>query len=547
MTQSSSSRKKVPEEVEKLLVDVTDVNRFIMSLDPRERRRFTKELKSWLAMIIVAQKSSGKQPDIQKIAEMLRLGFDKSHANEEIMLLMPADGKTVKTLLTCIQSMTILQHGLLIVTRSGLEIIVPFEVLSGLREKYGRIYETFRGLVGLEIVKKKIQKTPTYSKTILVTRKVKPLVSEVVNEEVKQLYHKYLPIDLYLYLLGIEPSVDSIYIMLPKLLPWFIVENEPIHCAVFEPPETGKTHTCIVMATVCNYYYTTEPPSKAFFIHDARKKTSESIVSMYEGIILDEAEKTMSKDAYDWEEFLAICMTGMEQGKWPRSKGEGITIEKMFTIVYQGNTLETGSTTSITDAFESETETKTDTRRMFIDMVRRYIKNLNVAGIASRLTYVTWRTQCNTITNYLLNRFAPTPILRGLWRLIQDNIDKVCTEIKPQVRHLIKKITGKELGTESRVFRHIYKITTLLHVLFRYPVTEDLVDKAIQFVKYGELDVTAIEELYETSETEKLEEKQVESLTTVEAEKEELQGKEKLLQKLKQYETEDKSEPPFLG
>ena len=528
---------KVPPEIDQILIDVTDVNKFIMSLDPDERRKFTKELKAWLAMLIVAHRSKGKEPDIQKLSQWLKLGFDKSYAQEEILLGLSASQKNEAIMLTIPQNITILQNGIRIMTRSGIEVYISAELLQKLKQKYGSALQCIKGLIALKVQKKVIQKVPGQQRTIIVATDVKPLVSETVDERVATLYRKYKPIDLYMMLLGIEPNPRTIRIMLPKLLYWFIVENEPIHCAIFEPPETGKTHIAIVMSTVCKFYYTTEPPSRAFFIHDARQKTSESIVSMFNGIILDEAEKTMPKDAQGWEEFLSMCMTGMEQGKWTRSKGYGQTIEKMFTVVLQGNTLETEQRMSIAEALGESDVSKPDPRQAFIQMVRQYAKRLNPSGIASRLTYVTWREDVEPITPHLLNRFAPTPILRGLWRLIQTDIDTVCTQIKPKVKQLLEKLTGKKFGYEQRAFRHVYKVTTMLHVLFRYEVNETLVDLAREMVKFGEIDMRHIEEIYYTGTGELAEEKHVEHLLTQEMEQRETEQKQT-------EETSEESEPP---
>ncbi len=509
---------RVPQDVSSFLIDLTEVNQWLMQLDPEERRKITRELKTMLAILLVAQKKSGKQIDINRLAHWLRVGFDPEYANEEVRL----SGNVKFSCITAPQRITIHESYVIVTTKSNLDIIIGTEIVSGLKQKYGSVLKALKGLIAIEFEKQTRQPRVSQGKprTIFVARRVKPLSGETVDGDVTRLYQKYPPICLLLWLMGIEANPVTIRITLPKLLYWYIVENEPIHVAIFENPETGKSHLSLMASTVCGYYYTSEPPSRAFLIHDARQRTSESVVVMYNGIIIDESEKTMQKYPHDWEDFISSCMTGMEQGKWTRSRGYGVTIEKQFTVVIQGNTIEELQSKSIGDYLESEGETSVeDTRQIFIQMLKQYVKRINPAGLASRLTYVTYRSDVPPITQYLLHRCAPTTMIRAIWRLVQNDIDKVCTQIKPLVKQYLEEITGKKFGYESRAFRHVYKVTTLLHVLFRVPVTKELVDIARKFVKMGDISVETVEELLKHHETE-MKQKEVETVTS-EAEKEE--------------------------
>jgi len=518
-----SEEVKIPEDIKQFVIDISEVNKYIMSLDVSERRRFTKDIKTVIAMLLVSMKQSGKQIPIDKLAHMIRLGFDREYALEYTRLvLQPVDTKPktpvpekkperketiTKTILVTIPSrITIYDRGIMIVTKSGLEIWIPLAIVSPLIQKYGSALRLIKGLTALEIEKQLTTRGREQLYT-LVARRIKPLVSEAKVEKIQELYQKYIPIELKLWLLGIVPNEKTIKITLPKLLFWYIVENEPIHCAIFEPPETGKTHLSLIASVVVNYYYTTEPPSKAFFVYDARQKTTESIVSMYDGIIIDEAEKTMEKYPQDWEEFISTCMTGMEQGKWVRSRGHGATIEKMFTVVLSGNILEREQVSLF------ETTELTDTRTMLMAMVRQLVKKVNPVGLASRLTYVTYRKQVDPITQYLTLQTAPTPVLRGLVYLIQNDIDKEAPKLKPLVAKLIKEKTGKTVSYESRVFRHVYKIFTVLKTLFRIDDSQLLYEATAQIVKIGDIDEEIVKEMIQKTKGETFEESKMQEVT----------------------------------
>ena len=151
-------------------------------------------------------------------------------------------------------------------------------------------------------------------------------------------------------------------------------------------------------------------------------------------------------------------------------------------------------------------------------MVKQFVKKINPAGIASRLTYVTYRENVEPITPYLTLKFAPTPVIRGLVKLIQNDVDKVAPQLKPLVLKTMEEMYNRKFSYESRAFRHVYKVTSVLTVLFKVPqekaTKREFIEKAIAMVKFGDLNRNDIEELLQMSQMEQPEEKQVEQQTT---------------------------------
>lgn len=121
------------------------------------------------------------------------------------------------------------------------------------------------------------------------------------------------------------------------------VAQPTLHGVELTLPGTGKTTMANLLDISMRWLYYAEPPSPASFLGDAR--TGWSPLSGADGVWLDEYDAWPSmKQRDDFKEVIAALLTGMEQGRWQRSKGgvKAPRVDRAIPLYFTGNMDESG-------------------------------------------------------------------------------------------------------------------------------------------------------------------------------------------------------------
>jgi len=210
-------------------------------------------------------------------------------------------------------------------------------------------------------------------------------------------------------------------LMLTRLLSWFIgYDGRPIYTAEFTPPETGKTYFGIKSEVICRWEYFSELPSPARFIADARSGALGTVFTA-EGAIFDEFDKWPQTKERAFSLLSSLC-TGMEQGRWVRGvsmeNSQVPSIERFIGIHVSGNIGELAIPGSV-EVNEDEVDITKNNRLNFVSTYKPLL-GADVAPLADRFAVIDIRYEKLHIEDYVTFKILPTPVMRGLVKLLRE-------------------------------------------------------------------------------------------------------------------------------
>ncbi|MEM2446681.1 MAG: hypothetical protein QW734_08495 [Candidatus Bathyarchaeia archaeon] len=238
-----------------------------------------------------------------------------------------------------------------------------------------------------------------------------PLRGNVATDIAGEILADTTPIEALILGLGYRFCRETVRLLLPRLLTWFKYLSKPIHVFQQTRPNTGKTQFGLRSETLLNYEYINEVPSLARLVFDGNAKAL-GAVFLSEGIILDEVNR-WTADTDKLRKMLSVLQTGMEQGKWTR----GVTLASISFDTYRhipflflSNEIIHGK------PFGGN---RLALAKQWSDMVGD-----DMSPIVDRLFIVDICHEEIPITEYLTYKYLPDSIMRGIVKIVQDNVKK---------------------------------------------------------------------------------------------------------------------------
>ena len=238
-------------------------------------------------------------------------------------------------------------------------------------------------------------------------------------ETAKLLLDNYKPVELLMYAIGYENTVEAIATRLPLLLPLFQYADKAIHTVLFTMPRFGKSRTARVLMGLTNAYLTTLPtPSK--LIYDGAKNKY-GLTYFYNTLYIDEFDKIQSskrkevfKDSYE------LLLTGMSDGIWMREVSS--MANDFINIVgfcFMGNFRD-----KQIDAYNLNKYTANAREKLYqlLDDI------VDPNPFVERITYIEFNyneTQAYKLLNYNENnmvQYLHAKVSRALIKLLQDDV-----------------------------------------------------------------------------------------------------------------------------
>ena len=294
------------------------------------------------------------------------------------------------------------------VTPSGLQIVIPNVGLQTLGQTTEERIANLNDYLFVKFHKEK---------DYLRANEIIPLRGKVSEGIAKEIMEKtqYSPLELLLMGLGYVPNDEVKRLYLPRILTWFKgFDGKPMHICQFTLPESGKTTFGLRNETLFNWRYIPEPPTLARLILDARTGTLGEVF-LRNGIVFDEFDKWTIDQQTTRATFDSI-LTGMEQGKWERGVSAMGTrvpdVPRLIPITFFGNLGD----------FEKLYGMTTYNTRAFFNAIYTARLGHDVRALCDRLAVV---DACYTqirIMDYLTYRVLPDGIIRGIVKLLQDEV-----------------------------------------------------------------------------------------------------------------------------
>jgi len=226
---------------------------------------------------------------------------------------------------------------------------------------------------------------------------VKEFIEEAGDQLLKALIEGY----------GYEYNEKTLRVMLPRILALFRVSTMPIYLFQVTPPNTGKTFYLLRNRTAFNWAYTSEVPSLAYLVWNARDNFP-GVVYYRDGIGFDGVDK-WSLQPFRISKDYELLLTGMEQGVWGRGVASPMPeIKKPLNMVFMGN-VDTAPMRRVPD------------RVIAMEMMRPLFKP---EVFFDRIHLVDTYYESVNVQKYIRNTALPDAMIRGVIEVLSENANR---------------------------------------------------------------------------------------------------------------------------
>lgn len=282
----------------------------------------------------------------------------------------------------------------------------------------------------------------------------------------KDLLNEYEPLDLIAYALGYKPTPEVKALILPRILPLFMTNEDSsgTHVLSLTSPGLGKSECAKILSELAQAYFSPFFPATTKLIGDARFNTY-GLAYHYTAIYVDEF--LHGESANNLKENYNAILTGMENAKWSREKG-AIDYEQTVSFALFGNIKDESLKEYNVSTFSN------NNREIVEGILRDKLKLDMIDALMQRLTYVEYLIVKDYQIMQDLNRdengnvlYLDPSISRGIIKVLAERVLK---------QNRLKK------NPKNRYERHMNRLYAILKAL-DVEINEDTIERLV----YGDI------------------------------------------------------------